>query len=66
MECEKCNIQPHPGDSYIDFCPLHAAAEELLEACKVVAFDLEHKTDVDLTANFIEVLNRAIAKAEGK
>lgn len=73
-ECKKCKFGYHLNKGpYIDFCPLHAAAPELLEACKYVQKWLCEngpvKDDGITNRYFVKAnnaVNAAIAKAEEK
>jgi len=75
MDCDKCQIE----DEYIEegwlrkavvkFCPLHAAAPELLEALKVVRTALGIREDfapLGIAISLAPMIQQAIAKAEGK
>lgn len=78
MDCEKCDvlmesgamcsrlIRPEKTGVEIDFCPLHATALELLEACKKLVATIRDIYDwaspIDLACTEVRA---AIAKAEG-
>ena len=61
-----CETQ-HNGDGqwFIEFCPLHAAAQELLEALEVVNAWFWSEP-LDTTKWPAEQINAAITHAEGK
>jgi hypothetical protein len=54
------------GHIYVDFCSLHKAAPELLEACRLALDDAVHYAPVAIERKVAPVLRAAIAKAEGK
>jgi len=65
MDCEKCikivySLERHIA--VVEFCPLHAAAPELLKAAKE-ALDVLNALEYYDEAR--EMLRKAIAKAEG-
>lgn len=65
MDCEKCKVE----FIYVELCPLHAAAPELLEACKQAATTLSRIAGEysDAGAAYLGLdIEAAIAKAEGK
>ncbi len=59
MNCADCKISTYC--EVITLCPLHAAAQDLLEACKLALAAFEHNDAIDWN-----VLAESIAKAESK
>ena len=68
MEC-KCKTMLHKDvfvSTIIDFCPLHAASPDLLEALKNLMPITENENLAEEYLEKIEKAQAAIAKAEGK
>jgi hypothetical protein len=57
--CE-CKIIEKDGELYIKFCPLHEAAEDLLEACKFSRYALQHGISDEEREETILLLSKAI------
>ena len=64
-ECKaKVWVDDHQVD--IEYCSTHAAAPELLEACKYTLENLQHyQTHNQIFITAMEGIKQAIAKAEG-
>ncbi len=67
MYCDKCKSIPHEKDKWlVALCPLHAAAGEMLEACKA-HIDEWHSTFRNMERReprSLKLARAAIAKAE--
>jgi hypothetical protein len=54
-------------DGYtLTYCPLHNAAEDMHEALKYIIRELDKAKIIKANSMFMEMPNKAIAKAEGK
>jgi len=60
MECEKCKVE----FIYVELCPLHAAAPELLEALKgLMGY---YANDLGQLPHLLKIARLAISRAEDK
>lgn len=69
IDCDCMAQVDDNGEGHLDLCPLHGAAPELLEACKIALESLEkwgldEFNDKDSPGTY--QLRKAIAKANGK
>lgn len=74
MKTKKCDchveisnpFKPLGGKSRMVFCRLHEAAPEMLKACKHAFALLSEQDDYGINGDIAELLQKVIAKAEGR